>query len=80
MRPFIPIPLAIAEPISLASEAIAAMTGSRWPLFPTHSLRMMRCTPPVDSTLAIRELGLPQTPVRDAVKRAIAWYRAEGLA
>jgi dihydroflavonol-4-reductase len=79
-RPWIPIPFAIAEPISLVTELIAWGTGARWALFPTHSLRMIRFTPQVDSALAIRELGLPQTPVREAVRRAVEWYRKEGLA
>jgi|GEM_PF-554414 len=77
--PWIPMPLAIAEPISLATEIAAWIAGSRWPLFPTHGLRMARWTPPVDAGLAVRELGLPQTPVREAVLRAIEWYRREGL-
>jgi nucleoside-diphosphate-sugar epimerase len=77
--PWIPCPLPLAEALSLSTEALAFLQGRRWPLFPTHGLRMLRCTPPVDSSLAVRELGMPQTPVRDAVRRALAWYREEEL-
>jgi dihydroflavonol-4-reductase len=27
---------------------------------------------------AIRELGLPQTPVKEAMVEAVAWFRANG--
>jgi hypothetical protein len=40
---------------------------------------MLRFAQPVDSTLAVRELGLVHTPVRAAVRRAIEWYRQEGM-
>jgi dihydroflavonol-4-reductase len=31
-----------------------------------------------DSSRAITELGLPQTPVREALRRAVDWFRANG--
>jgi dihydroflavonol-4-reductase len=33
-----------------------------------------------DASKAVGELGLPQTPIEDALARAIAWFRAEGYA
>ena len=33
-----------------------------------------------DSTKAVRELGLPQTPAREALRKAVVWYRANGYA
>jgi dihydroflavonol-4-reductase len=33
-----------------------------------------------DSSKAIRELGFPQTPAREALHNAVAWYRANGYA
>jgi dihydroflavonol-4-reductase len=33
-----------------------------------------------DSTKAVRELGLPQTPVKDALQRAVEWFRDNGYA
>jgi dihydroflavonol-4-reductase len=32
------------------------------------------------SDKAVRELGLPQTPIREALSRAVDWYRANGYA
>jgi dihydroflavonol-4-reductase len=31
-----------------------------------------------DTSKAIRELGLPQTPVRESMKKAVAWFRENG--
>jgi len=33
-----------------------------------------------DSGKAVRELGLPQTPAREALRKAVEWYRANGYA
>ena len=33
-----------------------------------------------DPAKAVRELGLPQTPPREALRKAVAWYRAHGYA
>jgi nucleoside-diphosphate-sugar epimerase len=77
--PRVPCPYPVAAAISLATEWIAYLQGRRWPLFPMQGLKMLRYSPPVDSSLAVSELGLPQTPVRDAVRRALVWYREEGL-
>ena len=77
--PRIPVPYAIGDAVSLATELVARLTGSTWAAMPAHGLRMLRFTPRVDTSLAVRELGLRVTPVRDAVRRAVAWYRAEGM-
>jgi len=31
-----------------------------------------------DSSKAIRELRLPQTPIESALERAVAWFREHG--
>jgi dihydroflavonol-4-reductase len=33
-----------------------------------------------DPGKAVRELGLPQTPAREALRRAVEWYRVNGYA
>jgi dihydroflavonol-4-reductase len=33
-----------------------------------------------DARKAVRDLGLPQTPVEEALARAVAWFRANGYA
>ena len=32
----------------------------------------------LDGSKAIRELGLPQTPLEEAIQRALAWFKAQG--
>jgi dihydroflavonol-4-reductase len=32
-----------------------------------------------DASKAVRELGLPQTPVREAFEDAIGWFEEKGL-
>jgi dihydroflavonol-4-reductase len=76
-RAALPIPLVL--PFALAGEVIAWAAGARWPLFPMHGLMMLKHAQPVDSSLATQELGLPRTPLREAVRRALAWYRQEGM-
>jgi dihydroflavonol-4-reductase len=41
---------------------------------------MARKTMFFDCTKAIRELGLPQSPVEEALTRAVEWFRANGYA
>jgi nucleoside-diphosphate-sugar epimerase len=77
--PWLPVPRAIVEPLSLATELVAQMTGAEWAAIPAHGIRMVRYTPRVDGSLAARELGLARSPLRDAVRRAVTWYRSEGM-
>jgi dihydroflavonol-4-reductase len=39
----------------------------------------VRQGPGLDASKARAELGLPQTPVEEAVARAVAWFRSRGL-
>jgi len=61
------------------SEAAAKLTR-REPRVSLDSVRMSRHTMFFDATKAVRELGLPQTPVEEALARAVAWFRANGYA
>ncbi len=64
---------------ALASAAWARMRGSE-PAIAPDAVRMSRKTMFFDSRKAVRELGLPQTPVEEAVERAVAWFRAQDYA
>jgi len=52
----------------------------REPRVPIEGVRMARKMMFFDSSKAVRELGLPQSPVRDALARAVQWYRENGYA
>lgn len=34
---------------------------------------------PLDGSKALRELSLPETPIEEAVRRAVAWFRSRGM-
>jgi len=70
--PYTPILLA-----AYANEALSRVTG-REPLIPLAGVRMAGKPMYFDSSKAIRELGLPQQPVKNALKKAVEWFRAEG--
>jgi dihydroflavonol-4-reductase len=53
------------------------LTG-RQPRVPLEGVRMSRHTMFFDAGKAVRELGLPQTPVEEALSRAVAWFRENG--
>jgi len=61
------------------SEGVAKVT-KRAPRVSLDSVRMSRHTMFFDASKAVRELGLPQTPVEEALGRAVGWFRANGYA
>jgi dihydroflavonol-4-reductase len=67
------IPLAAA-----AVDTFAARWTGRTPRVPLEGVRMSRHRMFFDSGKAVRELGLPQTPVEDALARAVGWFRGNG--
>jgi dihydroflavonol-4-reductase len=67
------IPLAAA-----AADTFAARMTGRVPRVPLEGVRMSRYRMFFDSGKAVRELGLPQTPVEEALARAVAWFRDHG--
>lgn len=52
----------------------------REPLIPFEGVKMARRYMFFDARKAVSELGLPQTPVRDALTEAVNWFREYGYA
>jgi dihydroflavonol-4-reductase len=50
----------------------------RAPAHPFEGVKMAKKTMFFDASKAVRELGLPQSPVREALSRAVDWFRANG--
>ena len=67
------IPLAY----SAVDTALSRVTG-RPPRASFESVRMSTHRMFFDASRAVRELELPQTPVEEALGRAVAWFRANG--
>lgn len=72
--PYTPILLA-----AYANEALARLTG-REPLIPLAGVQMARKFMYFDTSRAVRELELPQTPIEAALQRAVDWFYTNGYA
>lgn len=66
---------------------IAAHLSTAWarlrgvePAVALDAVRMARHRMFFDASRSVAELGLPQSPVEDALRRAVEWYRANGYA
>jgi len=70
--PYTPILLA-----AFVNEGLSRITG-REPMIPLAGVRMAGKLMYFNSSKAVRELGLPQNPVEDALRKAVEWFRAEG--
>jgi len=67
------IPLTVA-----AVDTGAARLLGREPRVPLEGARMARHPMVFDAGKAVRELGLPQSSIRQALVRAVDWFRANG--
>ena len=72
------LPYAAAWVSACLAEAVAAVTG-RDPLFTRDEVRRVRDGYPLDGSKAFREFGLPRTSVEVAVRRALDWFRKNGV-
>jgi dihydroflavonol-4-reductase len=68
------VPYGVALAASYFDEALSALTG-RPPKAPLAGVRMARYKMFFNPAKAIRELGLPQTPPREAFADAVQWFR-----
>jgi len=74
------IPHAVAQAWSYVERAVARINPRHIPAATPEKVRLARRYEFFDSGKAVRELGLPQTPAREALSKAVAWYRANGYA
>jgi len=71
------VPYALAYAAGVASTGWAAISGKE-PLAPLDGVRMARKKMWVRHDKAARELGYAPGPAQGALKRAVAWFRANG--
>jgi dihydroflavonol-4-reductase len=67
------VPLALAH-----LEAPIARRLGRPPRVPLEGVRMSARMMFFDPSKAVRELGLPQSPIEPALERAVSWFRGRG--
>lgn len=77
--PKVRLPYAPVLVAAWLNERISQITG-REPLIPLAGVRMAAHHMYFDSGRAVRELGLQQTPVTEALERAVAWFRTNNYA
>ncbi|HEY0250432.1 MAG TPA: NAD-dependent epimerase/dehydratase family protein, partial [Kofleriaceae bacterium] len=71
--PRMKVPYAIALGLAHADALVATVRGrARVPLEGVRTAAEIRFA---DSSKAVKELGLPQTPVRTALEKAVRWFR-----
>ena len=75
--PRVRIPYWVAWGAALAMEAVARI-GGRPPRVPLTAVRMAKKRMYFSPAKAVRELGLPQTDIREALRDATEWFRAHG--
>lgn len=78
--PRLRIPHAAAIGIAALDELVEGWLLRREPIAPLDGARMARRRMFFSPARAVAELGLPQSPVRAALRDAAEWYRAEGRA
>ena len=70
-----PYPLAIT--MAYGFQFLSAI-AKKPPVITPSMVRMIRSPAYFDCSKAVNELGLPQTPVRETVEKAVNWFRENG--
>lgn len=76
--PRVKIPYGVILGISQVNELFMGTLLRREPGIPVEGVRMAKKHMFFDASKAVQELGLPQTPVEQALERAIRWFRDNG--
>jgi dihydroflavonol-4-reductase len=79
-KPIVNAPFALASLAAHGAKAWADRVSHRAPLFTPEAIRIARLGLRADCSKAVRDLGMPQSPLKDAVRDAIEWFIREGYA
>jgi dihydroflavonol-4-reductase len=74
------IPHRLALAWSYVDVALARLNPGHQPTATPTKVRLSMRYEFFDPARAVRELGLPQTPAREPLRKAVNWYRANGYA
>jgi dihydroflavonol-4-reductase len=72
------VPYWLALGVAYADAAVARLIPGREPFVPPVGVKLSKKKMFFSSGKAVRELGLPQTPVREALRKAVAWFAQNG--
>jgi dihydroflavonol-4-reductase len=76
--PRVAIPHFIPLAAAFVDEMVLARYFGKTPQVSVYSVQMSRKPMYYDSSKAVRELGLPQTPVEKALEKAVRWFEENG--
>ena len=75
--PTVRIPRSVAMGLAVISSGVSAVT-KKPPRIPLEGVRMARKKMFFSASKAVKDLGLPQGPVEEALSKAVSWFRANG--
>jgi len=78
--PRLRVPIRLVIALGILDQLIEGKVLGRRPLIPLEGVRVARKPMYVNCNKAIRELGLPQSPVEGALEKAVRWFRDYGYA
>lgn len=78
--PRVKLPWQAVVPLAHLNLLAANYVTRRPPRIPLEGVRMAKYRMHYDCAKALRELGLPQTPVETALEKAVRWFRDHGYA
>lgn len=76
-RPVIEVPYPVASAFALGAELFADLTR-RPPLVTPAAVRIAKLGLAADASKAVRDLGMPQTPIDVALRDALEWFDRHG--
>lgn len=76
--PRIAIPHIIPLAVAFVDEMILSQYFGKTPQVSLYSVQMSQKAMYYDSSKAVRELGLPQSPVENAIEKAVRWFESNG--
>jgi len=68
------VPYALALGVAYADATLARLIPRREPRVAPVGVKLSKKKMFFDPTKAVRDLGLPQTPVREALRKAVVWF------
>ncbi|MFC2094814.1 hopanoid-associated sugar epimerase [Candidatus Bipolaricaulota bacterium] len=72
------IPLWLAQAAGVADEFVEGILLRRHPRIPIAAVKTARKFRHFDCSKSIQRLGFPQTPIEEALGRAVSWFRQNG--
>ena len=76
--PKLRLPFCVAMGLGYIDQALEGMLLHREPKIPLEGLRVSKTPMYVSCQKAVTELGLPQSPIEDALEKAIRWFTDYG--